>query len=180
MSIVIYKTQLETQVSCLYNSWCNFYELSDYSNSSFLEDIKIGLEKSEKYRNANINRKKFMMNDIVNNTGYAFPSLIYLLNNLEKTYEYFNQTNHPFSNVTRFANDITNGFLYLDIISKSGFKYKHAVCIRNGFLIDSIYQKAYLWKGKFYGYRNTKIEYAIDLDSIPPNVDVKTIKIDLI
>jgi len=156
----VIKKQTLQQVICVYCAYCNFYQITNISYDKFILEFKeywnnlpSTLRLSEKQRN-------YRINALIGEAGLTVDVLKMMLRfNNQNFVEMWNAPQNRFA---EFVLNITNGFIAIKV--KKPFTFQHEVCVKNGYLIDSIGGKVFLWKGKFDYYQKWEFVSAIDCD----------------
>lgn len=154
------KSQKIHEVTCVYNSYCNFYETAEVSQSMWTDQFKeywqslpstIALTQAQK-----VNRLKAMIGP----GGYTPDVLKMQLRRINQ--HFLEKHNVPMNDFPSFVKNIDNGFISITVVKP--FRFAHMVCVKDGYLIDSIGSQVYPWRGDIKGYKEWSFSSAIDCD----------------
>jgi len=154
-----------TDVTCVYNSYCNFYQLKLFSQKQFEDTFKIYWENLPSTQRMSAERQQSNIKAFIGASGYSADVLKLMLH--ARNQQFRELGNYDLSvNFQQFVLDLTNGFLMIHINPKKPGGFRHTVCVKNGYLMDPIGGKIYPWKGKIEHYGSVPIEIynAIDCD----------------
>jgi len=156
------KGQSVTQVICVYASYTNFYQLSNYPQEEFEVDFRDYYNNLPSTLRRNESQRAQMIKNLINNMGYSWDVLKLMLHRCGQNFQ--EVANIPSLKFAAFLKAIYNGFIQIKC-ERNQLKFFHCLTVKNGFLIDSIGAEVYPWDGSNLKYYDA-YEYvtAIDCD----------------
>lgn len=157
------KKQTIYEVSCVYNSYINHYQIPDMSETQWRQafvEYWNGLPSTKRLKEE---QRKQRLTDLVGANGYVIDVLKLMLHYRAQPFVEKHQS--PHIKFYAFVKAIENGFISVRV--KKPFEFNHCVAVKNGYLIDSIGAQVYPWEGVIKGYKNWEFISAIDTDMIP-------------
>jgi len=148
------------EVTCVYNSYCNFYQISELSETQWRQvfvEYWNGLPSTKRLTQ---NQRNERLNMLIGPSGYVVDVLKMFLRYRGQIFQ--ERHNTPDNNFNSFVLAIDNGFLNIKVTKP--YVFNHCVAIKNGYLVDSIGSKVYPWKGVIKGYGKYSLTSAIDTD----------------
>jgi len=153
--------QSSTQVICVYASYVNFYQLTNYPRKEFELDFRDYYNNlPSTLRRSEVQRQQ-MIKNLINHLGYSWDVLKLMLHRLEQNFQELN--NIPSVKFAQFLKAIYNGFIQIKC-QRDGLQFFHCLTIKNGYLIDSIGEEVYIWNGNLKYYDQYDFVAAIDCD----------------
>jgi len=160
----IVKAQRMSDVTCVYNSYCNFYDIKNLSEKDFRSEFLIYWGDLPSTKRMNDLQRNGLLNALIGPMGYSMDLLKMMLRRRGQTFkEVGANLNVDF---TTFASNVENGFLSVFITESKNFKFAHCIAIKNGYIMDSIGAQVYPWKGAISGYKKVDFISAIDCDDM--------------
>jgi len=153
--------QTTTQVICVYASYTNYYELPNYPRREFEVDFRDYYNNLPSTLRRSESQRQQMIKNLINHLGYSWDVLKLMLHRIEQNFQELN--NIPSVKFLQFKNNIFNGFLQIKC-QRDGIQFYHCLCIKNGYLIDSIGGEVYIWNGHLKYYDQYEFVAAIDCD----------------
>lgn len=170
------KSQKIYEVTCVFNSWCNFYELPKLTEKAWAADFKKYWKSLPSTKALSKEQRHSRLRNMIGNQGYTTDVLKMQLRNHGQTF--LEKHNIPSANFPDFVKNIDNGFISISV--KKPFAFQHCMCVKDGFLIDSIGCHVYPWRGKISFYNEYSFVSAIDLDQLTEHQAVQVSAITLI
>jgi len=155
------KSQNILDVTCVYNSFCNYYQISTLTETQWRQafvEYWNGLPSTIRLTQEQRNQR---LNALIGPSGYSIDVLKMWLRYRGQNFQEMH--NIPSVNFNTFLLNLENGFVIIEVLKP--FKFQHCVCVKNSYLVDSIGRKVYRWKGIISGYAKCQIVSAIDTDA---------------
>ena len=154
---VVYKKQKQIDTTCVYCCYCNYFSL-DITEQTFKEEFVTywkQLPSISKLKPTNISNR---LSHYIGNGGYTPDVLKTQLRRInQKFHEVYNLKDTFHSELSL----LRNAFIVLYIRDK--YEFYHMICIKGGFLIDSIDGRVYPWRGIIMGYNKYEFVSYLDL-----------------
>jgi len=166
------------EVTCVFNSYVNFYQSPTYTEKLFQGDFKDYWTNLPSTLRLSAPIKKIHMEAFIGPMGYSMDVLKLMLH--RRKHAFVEMGGHE--NADRFdifVRNIENGFISIRAILH-GSEFSHCVCVRKGYLLDSIYGERYPWEGFIHGYEAFNFQLALDCDQSTPQQDEKNYANDVI
>lgn len=155
-------SQTDRQTICSFASYCNYFGYDTITYEDFVERFKVeyfpNCRSFQSCKTLDARRK--MLETFIGKHGISSDVIKIMFAQDGITY-----ATQPLDTLQQ----IKNGFLGL-MINDS---YRHMVCIKNGWVIDSINAQVYRWAGRIKNtantYRKYSVMWAMNMDREPPN-----------
>lgn len=145
-------SQTINQTICVYASYCNYFQRKIYQNYNAMKNAAFEIyKKTRQYLNATKSHRKILLEDLDGPSGMSDSLLTLILRH--DGIDFQPQFNNPI---------LRNGFITLRINNS----FRHMICVKNGYAIDSIGSRVYPYHGKIIGYNSFKVENCFDLDAV--------------
>jgi len=155
-------SQSVTQVICVYASYTNFFQISNYPQREFEVDFRDYYNNLPSTQRRSESQRQQMIKNLIDGMGYSWDVLKLMLHRCEQHFQEL--SNIPSVKFAQFLKAIYNGFIQIKC-ERNRVKFFHCLTIKNGYLIDSIGGEVYLWDGNIKYYDSYEFVSAIDCDA---------------
>lgn len=170
------QNQRHTEVTCVFCSYCNFYQLEHFTERNFQQSFKDYWNDLPSTLRLTPERRNQQINALIGNQGYSTDVLKMVLR--YRGQQFVEMHNIPQVDFASFVSNLDNGFI--SILAKyRGLTFRHCICVKNGYLMDSIGSQIYLWRGVIKNYASYEFISAIDCDQATEAQIAKNIVVDL-
>lgn len=142
-------------VVCVWASWRNLFPDDNISLSEFKDEYRLTIKQRHPTW-TDVSIKKFML-ELINSRGISGDCTGLMLKHGGIEYRKISGFD------TKGLRLIKNGFIHMTINNA----FNHVVCIKNGWVIDSIDSVVYQWRGNIWHYSKVLLTMGQDLDKSP-------------